>query len=166
MTAISPDGPSLKHIRRIRAAPEEVFEAFVDPRELVHWWGPDEGPTLCAETDLRVGGSFRVAFRTMDGELHETQGEYLEIDAPRRLVMAFWWSDAPHVRSRVTVSIDPVDDGARLTVLHEGFADTVSRDSHEVGWAGALDKLATLAESAHEKEGSGSPREEHRRIIT
>jgi uncharacterized protein YndB with AHSA1/START domain len=152
MTATSAGGPSLKHIRLIRAAPEKVFEAFVDPREMVHWWCPDEGPTLSAETDLRVGGSYRVVFRTMDGELHESRGEYLEIDAPRRLVMTFWWSDTPHLRTRVTVSIEPTDDGARLTVLHDGFADTVSRDSHDVGWVGALDKLTTRVESTHEQE--------------
>ena len=88
----------------------------------------------------------------MDGELHESCGEYLEIDAPRRLVMAWWWSVTPHLRSQVTVSIDPIDDGAQVTVLHEGFADTESRDSHEAGWADTLDKLATRVESAPEEE--------------
>ena len=149
---MSASAPSLKHVRRIRAAPERVFEAFIDPRELVHWWGPDEGPTLSAEADVRVGGHFRVVFRTMDGERHESLGEYLEIDAPRRLVMAFWWVTTPHLRTRVTVSIDPIDDGARLTLLHEGFDDTGSRDSHEAGWAGALDKLAARVERAHDEE--------------
>ena len=152
MKAMSARAPSLTYVRRIRAAPERVFEAFVDPREIVHWWGPDEGPTLSAETDVRVGGRFRVVFRTMDGERHENLGEYLEIDSPRRLVMAWWWSTTPHLRSRVTVSIDPMDEGAQVTVLHEGFADTVSRDSHEAGWAGALGKLATRVESVHEEE--------------
>ena len=152
MKAMSADAPSLKHVRRMRAAPEKVFQAFVDPREIVHWWGPDEGPVLSAETDVRVGGPFRVAFRTRDGELHESCGEYLEIDAPRRLVMSFWWSSTPHLRTRVTVSIDPIDEGAQVTLLHEGFADTVSRDSHEGGWAGALDKLATRVESTPDEE--------------
>jgi uncharacterized protein YndB with AHSA1/START domain len=152
MKASSAGAPSLKHVRSIRAAPEKVFEAFVDPREILHWWGPDDGPTLSAETDVRVGGRFRVVFRTMDGELHESMGEYLEIEAPRRLVMAWWWATTPHRRSLVTVSIDPIDEGARLTLLHEGFADTEARDSHEVGWAGTLDKLAKRVESAHEEE--------------
>jgi uncharacterized protein YndB with AHSA1/START domain len=150
--AMSASAPSLKHVRRMRAAPERVFQAFIDPREIVHWWGPDQGPVLSAETDVRVGGRFRVAFRTMDGELHESCGEYLEIDAPRRLVMAWWWSVTPNLRSQVTVSIDPIDEGARVTLLHEGFADTESRDLHETGWASTLDKMATRLESAHHEE--------------
>jgi uncharacterized protein YndB with AHSA1/START domain len=152
MKATPASAPSLKHVRRLRAAPEKVFEAFVDPREIVHWWCPDEGPTLSAETDVRVGGRFRIVFRTMDGELHECSGEYLEIDAPRRLVMTFGWSITPHLQTRVTVSIDPIAEGAQLTVLHEGFADMVSRDSHEAGWAGALGKLVTRVESAPDEE--------------
>jgi uncharacterized protein YndB with AHSA1/START domain len=152
MKAVSAQAPSLRYVRRIRAAPEKVFEAFVDPREIVHWWGPDEGPTLSAETDVRVGGRFRVVFQTMDGVRHENQGEYLEIDSPRRLVMAWWWSTTPDLRSRVTVSIDPVDGGAQLTVLHEGFIDTESSYSHEEGWAGALGKLAKRVENRHHEE--------------
>jgi hypothetical protein len=31
------------------------------------WWGPDDGPVLLAETDVRVGGRFRVRFRMLDG---------------------------------------------------------------------------------------------------
>ena len=154
MKPLSSGALSLKHVRRIRATVEDVFNAFVDPEEIVHWWGPDEGPTLSAETDLRVGGKFRVVFRTMDGERHESQGEYLEIDRPRRLVMAWWWATSPDLRTRVTVSIDPIDDGAQLTVVHEGFVDVSTRDSHEVGWAGTLDKLAAHLERARDEEAS------------
>ena len=46
---------------------------------------PDAGPVLLAETDLRVGGRFRVRFRMLDGSEHESGGEYLEVDPPRCL---------------------------------------------------------------------------------
>jgi uncharacterized protein YndB with AHSA1/START domain len=144
--------PSLRYVRRIRATADEVFQAFVDPRVILHWWGPDEGPTLSAETDVRVGGRFRVAFRTVDGEHHETNGEYLELEPPRRLVMSWWWSTTPHLRTRVTVAIDPVDDGAQVTLVHEGFADVETRDSHEAGWAVAIAKMAARLEKTDKEE--------------
>ena len=144
--------PSLTYVRRIRATPARVWNAFVDPRELVHWWGPDAGPTLSAEADVRVGGAFRIAFRTMDGDRHETHGEYLEIDAPNRLVMSWWLSDTPGVRSRVTVSIVAVHDGAEITVKHDGFRDEGLRVTHQDGWAAALGKMAARLEAQEEQE--------------
>ena len=143
---------SLTYVRRIRATPAKVWNAFVDPRELVHWWGPDAGPTLSAETDVRVGGTFRVAFRTMDGEHHETHGEYLELDPPRQLVMTWWLSDTPGLRSRVTVSIVAVDEGVELTVKHDGFSDEGLPVTHEEGWAAAIGKMAARVQAQEEEE--------------
>jgi uncharacterized protein YndB with AHSA1/START domain len=144
--------PSLTYVRRIRAKPAAVWNAFVDPREIMHWWGPDAGPTLSAETDVRIGGTFKVAFRTADGERFETHGEYLELDPPRRLVMSWWFSTTPSVRSRVAVSIEPIDEGVELTVKHDGFSDEGLRISHEEGWAGALEKMAARLEGARKGE--------------
>jgi uncharacterized protein YndB with AHSA1/START domain len=142
----APTPPSLTYVRRIRATPAKVWNAFVDPAEIMHWWGPDEGPTLAAETDVRVGGRFRVAFRTKGGEPFESVGEYLELDPPRRLVMSWWFSATPHIRSVVTVSIEAVGDGAQVTVQHDGFSDDGLPISHADGWAGAITKLAKRVE--------------------
>jgi uncharacterized protein YndB with AHSA1/START domain len=149
------NAPSLTYVRRIRASPEKVWNAFVDPREILHWWGPDEGPTLHAETDVCVGGAFKVAFRTRDGQRFENVGEYLEVDPPRRLVMAWWFSATPQLRSVVTVSIRATDDGAELTVQHDGFTDDGLPVSHAEGWAGALGKLAARVEQSC--EGGNGP---------
>ena len=135
---------SLTLVRRIKAPPQAVFAAFVEPARILKWWGPDAGPTLLAETEVRVGGRFRVVFETLDGERHENGGEYLEIDPPGRLVMAWWWASTPDRRSRVTVSIRPISNGSELTVHHEMLFDEAARDSHLQGWNGALDKLERL----------------------
>jgi uncharacterized protein YndB with AHSA1/START domain len=144
MTSAQSTEPSLTVVRRIKAPPQTVFAAFVEPAHILKWWGPDAGPTLLAETDVRVGGRFRVVFETLDGERHENRGEYLEVDPPARLVMVWWWASTPERRSRVTVSIRPVNSGSELTVRHEMFIDEASRDSHLLGWNGALDKLERL----------------------
>ena len=47
---------SLTLVRRIRARPSIVFDALTTPEGITCWWGPDDGPVLLAETDLRVGG--------------------------------------------------------------------------------------------------------------
>src|SRR5215472_3607022 len=144
MTSVPLTEPSLTLIRRIKAPPRAVFAAFVEPTHIMKWWGPDAGPTILAETDVRVGGQFRVVFVTLDGERHENRGEYLEIEPPARLVMAWWWAATPERRSRVTVSIRPISGGSELTIHHEMFFDTATRDNHLSGWNGTLDKLERL----------------------
>src|SRR5437763_3717911 len=75
---------SLTIVRRIAARPSIVFEALTTPEGIAHWWGPDAGPVLAAETDVRVGGHFRVRFRRLDHSEHESSGEYLEVVKPQR----------------------------------------------------------------------------------
>jgi uncharacterized protein YndB with AHSA1/START domain len=144
--------PTLTHVRRIRATPERVWNAFVDPNELVHWWGPDSGPTHSAHTDVRVGGTDQIVFETAQGERFESHGEYLELDPPRRLVMSFWFSATPNKRSRVTVTITPSAGGAELTVRHDGFSDEGLPVTHEDGWDGALAKMAARLERSLDAE--------------
>jgi len=76
---------SLTLVRRIRARPSIVFDALTTPEGIACWWGPDDGPVLLAETNLRVGGRYRVRFRMLDGSEHESSGEYLEVVRPERL---------------------------------------------------------------------------------
>ena len=56
----APVKPSLTLKRRLNAPPEAVYAAWTDPKKLVHWFGPDQGPVTKAETDVRVGGRFHV----------------------------------------------------------------------------------------------------------
>ena len=133
---------SLTLVRRIAARPSIVFEALTSPEGIVHWWGPDAGPVLLAETDVRVGGRFRVRFRTLDGLEHESSGEYLEIVNPARLAMSWRWQDGEDPgESLVEIDLRAVAQGTELTFTHSRLHDEDTRRSHEQGWSGALDKL-------------------------
>jgi uncharacterized protein YndB with AHSA1/START domain len=137
---------SLTLVRRIRARPSIVFAALTTPEGIRQWWGPDTGPVLIAETDTRVGGRFRVRFRTLDGREHESSGEYLEVVDSKRLVMTWQWTfgGEPEERaevSRITIDLKDIDLGTELTFTHSRLQTEASRQSHEWGWGGALDKL-------------------------
>ena len=77
--------PSLTIKRRLNAPPEAVYAAWTDPKKLVHWFGPDQGPVTKAETDVRVGGRFHVVFHSEDGEEHDVSGIYREVVANEKL---------------------------------------------------------------------------------
>jgi len=133
---------SLTLVRKIAARPSIVFDALTSPEGIVHWWGPDAGPVLLAETDVKVGGRFRVRFRTLDGSEHESSGEYLEIARPKRLAMSWQWKGGEDPgESLVEIDLRAVAEGTELTFTHSRLHDEETRRSHEEGWSGALDKL-------------------------
>jgi len=133
---------SLTLVRRIKARPAIVFDALTTPEGIACWWGPDAGPVLLADTDLRVGGRYRVRFRMLDGSEHESSGEYLEIERPKRLAMSWRWVGGEDPgESRLEIDLRPVAEGTELTLTHSRLDSEETRRSHEHGWNGSLDKL-------------------------
>lgn len=139
-----PVEPSLTLVRRLKAPPAKVFAAWTDPVLMMRWWGPDSGPVLSAEADVRPGGRFSVVFRTLDGEEHNSLGVYREVAKDQRLVFTWWWVSMPERESLVTVLLRPVDGGTELTLIHERFSDEAVRDRHREGWGGMLAKIDPL----------------------
>ena len=147
---------SLTLVRRIGARPSIVFDALTTPEGIACWCGPDAGPVLLAESDARVGGRFRVRFRMLDGSEHESRGEYLEVDRPRRLAISWRWEGGEDPgESCVEIDLRVISEGTELTLTHSRLHDEETRRGHEQGWHGALDKLQKLFSHATE----GDPHE-------
>jgi len=61
-------------ISRVFQAPRDlVYEAFVDPKQVVEWWGPDGFSTTVLEMDLRPGEKWRLVMRGPDGTNYPTR---------------------------------------------------------------------------------------------
>jgi len=109
---------------------------------MIRWWGvTGSGRTPIAETDLRVGGRFRVQFWSPEGEHHSVSGVYREVVPERKLVFSWAWQSTPERESQVTVALAPDRDGTLLTLKHEQFFNETARDDHRRGWTAALDNL-------------------------
>ncbi len=128
--------------RLIAASVEDVFAAWGDADSLSQWMCPGETISHASvETDFRVGGSYRIVMHGEEGDYAHT-GEYLEIDAPKRLAFTWVSSWAPEGEreTRVTVSLDPAGEGkTRLRLVHEDI--TTWYDNHEQGWSTIAAKL-------------------------
>lgn len=125
--------------RRIAAAPEAVFDAWLDPDCLGRWlFRTPTGTLERVEVEPRAGGRFRVDERR-GGDLAEHHGEYVELDRPRRLAFDFWTSFSAE-RTRVTIDIVPDGDGARLTLTHDGVWPDWA-DKTRMGWTMILEGL-------------------------
>lgn len=128
--------------RIIRAPATRVFDAWTDAAQLRAWWGPEGVRCEDAVIDLRVGGRFHIDNRLPDGRLVRIAGEFLVVEAPRRLV--YTWSTGPGIDERVTVSFEATGDDTRVVVTHERVDDPERRAGHADGWRGCLAGLDAL----------------------
>ena len=134
--------PSVTLVRRIKASPARLWAAITDPSQMAQWWGPDAGPTLSAEADVRPGGRYSVVFRMLNGQEGNPTGAYREIVPEQKLV--FTWELAGEPDSVVTFLLAPVDGGTEFTLIHEQLPNEAQRVSHARGWTGFLDKLSVF----------------------
>ena len=135
--------PSLTLKRHYPAPIEKVYRAWTDPEALKHWFGPsDDGHVVVSETNLKVGGRYRVVVEMPSGEQHRVGGVYREIVPNAKLVFTWAWESTPERESLVTVKLAKAGDGTDMTLIHEQFFDEAARDRHQRGWTETLERLA------------------------
>jgi len=131
---------TLRVTHRFMAAPERVFDAWLDPATAGRWlFATPTGTIVKVEIDARVGGKFIVVRR--DGEDVEHVGEYLEIDRPRRLAFTFAVPKFSVAMTKVTIDIAPLESGCELTLVHEGVLPEWAERTRG-GWGMILEALA------------------------
>jgi uncharacterized protein YndB with AHSA1/START domain len=138
--------PSLTLTRRINAPPEKIYAAWIQPENLIRWFGPAmvKQETVRADIDARIGGRYRISFDNDRGEHHEVGGSYRDMVPYSRLVFSWAWHSTPERESQVTVLLKPDGAGTLLTLHHEQLFDAAARDAHEHGWIGTLDRLERM----------------------
>jgi uncharacterized protein YndB with AHSA1/START domain len=152
-TIVTPDNDSLVCEIEIAAPPERVFQALIDPEQVLLWWG-QTGMYRCTEftTDARRGGKWRGAGQAMDGGNFNVFGEYLEFDPPRLLVytwVASWTGDA---KTTVRWELEPAAKGTLVRIRHTGLAQRPELAQSYRGWPLILDWIRVYLESGETVE--------------
>jgi uncharacterized protein YndB with AHSA1/START domain len=134
---------TLRITRRFNAAPERVFDAWLDPMRARRWlFTSPTSERNTTELDVRVGGKWSITDRR-DGVDYTGLGEYIEIDRPRRLVFSFGMPQFSPLFFNVTVEIVPDGDGCVLTLAHEGVPAEHLKPT-EGGWSNMFDALSAV----------------------
>ena len=121
----------------IDAAPETVWEFFVDPEKLKRWKGID------VNLDPHPGGTYRC--EVIPG--HVARGEFVELDKPNRLVYTWGWDGneaVPPGSSTIEVDLTPEGDGTSLRFVHR-LPNDEAVQSHTAGWDHYLSRLEIAA---------------------
>ena len=144
---VTPNADEIVSEIQIAAPPRRVFQALVDPAQVVRWWG-QTGIYRCTEfeSDLRPGGKWRTAGVSGDGRAFEAAGEYLEIDPPRLLVHSWVASWTGDVKTTVRWELEPVKQGTLVRIRHSGLAAHPELAGSYSGWPRLLGWLQALLE--------------------
>ena len=117
--------------------PETAFELITQPERLRRW------KTVAARVDLKLGGEYRWTITPGNSAM----GTITQIEANKSLVYTWGWdgsTDLPPGASKVTVTLEPVEGGTSVRLVHEGL--TAEQEAgHAEGWDHYLARLVQYA---------------------
>ena len=148
MTTTGPSTGTVTLHRVLRAPPERVYRAFLDPDAMAKWLPPHDLTCTVHHLEAKVGGSFRMSFRNFTtGLAHSFGGEYLELEPGRRVRYTDRFDDPnlPGVME-VTVTLTPVSCGTELAVVQAGIPEVIPLEMCYLGWQESLEQFAALVE--------------------
>lgn len=135
--------------RVLRAPPERIYRAFLDPAAMVKWFPPHGFTGQVHEMDARVGGRYRVSFTQFSsGHSHAFGGTYLELTPGERIINTSVFDD-PNLpgEMRTTVTLRAVSCGTELVVVQAGIPGVIPPEACHLGWQASLMLLAQLVEA-------------------
>ena len=134
--------------RVLRAPPERVYRAFLDPAALTKWLPPHGFTGTVHELDAKVGGKYRMSFTNFgSGNSHSFGGEYLELVPGKRIVHTDRFDD-PNLPGEMitTIALVKVSCGTELHVTQEGVPSMIPPEMCYLGWQESLELLAKVVE--------------------
>jgi uncharacterized protein YndB with AHSA1/START domain len=140
---------SVQFHRVLRATPDRVYRAFIDPDAMAKWLPPHGFTGKVHHLDPRVGGTYKMSFTNFtSGKSHSFGGEYLELVPAQRLRWTDRFDDANLPgEMTVTVRLKAVSVGTEVQILQEGLPDVIPPEACTLGWQESLTLLAQLVEA-------------------
>jgi uncharacterized protein YndB with AHSA1/START domain len=135
--------------RVLKASPETVYRAFLDPDAMAKWLPPNGFTGKVHEMDARVGGVHKMSFTNFTtGKSHSFGGTYIELTPNERIRYTDKFDD-PNLpgEMQVTVSLKAVACGTEINIVQEGLPDVIPTEMCYLGWQESLILLAKLVEA-------------------
>ena len=143
--------------RLIRASPEAVYHAFIDPDLLVRWLPPKGARASLDRFEPRPGGEFAMTLTFADsatgGKTKDNadvvEGRFVELAPPRKIAQCFTFkSDDPAFAGAMTMiwTLEERAGGTQLSVSAHDVPAGIAKADHQAGMASSLANLAELCE--------------------
>src|SRR5262245_31363202 len=108
--------------RVLRAKPEKLYKAFLDPDAMAKWLPPNGFTGRVHQMDANEGGSYKMSFTNFStGKSHSFGGKYLEL-VPNELIRYIDKFDDPNLQGemKVTITLKKVSVGTEVNIVQEG----------------------------------------------
>ena len=135
--------------RVLRAPPERIYRAFLDPDAMAKWLPPNGFTGKVHQMDAKVGGGYKMSFTNFtSGNSHSFGGRYVELKPHERIRYTNQF-DNPGLPGEMTttVTLRKVLVGTELNVVQEGIPSAIPAEACYLGWQESLTLLAKLVEA-------------------
>ncbi|TMH40119.1 MAG: polyketide cyclase [Betaproteobacteria bacterium] len=142
-------GNTIRLHRVLRAKPERVYRAFLDPAAMVKWLPPNGVTATVHHLDAKVGGTHKMSFTNFTtGSSHSFGGRYVELTPHQRIRYTDSFDD-PNLpgEMQVTINLKQVSVGTELSIVQEGVPEVIPPEMCYLGWQESLVLLAKLVEA-------------------
>ena len=138
------------HLERlINCSLTRAWDLWTQPDHLKNWFFPNDIRIVTSDFAPLANKTWRTEMQGLDsGTPFPVSGTFETVDPPTTLIFTHGWEDetgAIATLTRVTVTLEPVGDQTRITLVQEGLATPESRDNHADGWSQVLNNLESYA---------------------
>lgn len=140
---------TVKFHRVLRATPERVYRAFIDPDAMVKWLPPNGFTGKVHHLEAKVGGTYKMSFTNFTTRKSESfGGKYLELTPNERIRYSNQFDDANLPgEMQTTIVLKQVFCGTELNITQEGIPSVIPAEACYLGWQESLALLAKLVEA-------------------
>ena len=135
--------------RVLRATPERIYRAFIDPAAMSKWLPPNGFTGQVHHLEATVGGTYKMSFTNFTtGKSHSFGGEFLELKPHERIRYTDRFDD-PNLPGQIqtTITLKQVSVGTELNIVQEGVPAVIPAEACYLGWQESLILLAKLVEA-------------------
>ena len=119
-------------------SPNVVYAAWISSDTVIP-------PATAMDIDPVVGGHYRLTAK-MPGYVGKNEGKFLAIEPGKHLRYTWEWNGDGEV-SEIDVTFAASGEGTALTLIHSGFSNQESVDSHDSGWDSYIVGLTEFLQS-------------------
>lgn len=127
-----------------------VWEAWIQPDQIVKWWAPSGMNVKVVEHDFKVGGKWKYAMPMPDGSEFISEGTYKEIIEQEKIITSADFKPmTENVELIVLFEADGEQTKFKFSVIHatEAYCKQQEEMGFYNGWGSAFERLKIIVEN-------------------